>query len=459
MKLGLRILSFAASGVLLVLACGSTSHPAAPTQADILVTAAAAYEPLAALAGGERFPQGAQIERIHAGHAEPLVAAFAATADANVSYDAKTVLFAGKKTAGDAWQIWELTLADGALRQLTHVSGGAIHPLYLPAGRFVYSERGTHGFVLKSARLNDEDKYLDPALAAEVTLTSLQSSAVADDVLADGRILFEAGFPLGTAGTPELYLVYSDGSGVESYRCDHGAARWAGRQLASGDVVFTHGASLARFSSPLAQEQNVAAPKAEYAGAAAELGDHTWLVSARATNADAFALKLWKPGSAALTPAFAERAVNLVEPVVVAPRMRPNHHPSALHPWNYANLLALDSRLSRDGMLSVAPATVQVETQNADGSAHVMGTVPVESDGSFFVRVPGDTPVRFSLLDAKGNVLRAEHGWFWSRGGEQRICTGCHTGPERGAENKVPAVLLRTTIPADMTGVDGGHSK
>jgi len=27
---------------------------------------------------------------------------------------------------------------------------------------------------------------------------------------------------------------------VESYRCDHGKARWGGKQLANGDVVFTH---------------------------------------------------------------------------------------------------------------------------------------------------------------------------------------------------------------------------
>lgn len=459
MKLVFSALSFAASGLLLIFACGATSHPAAPLRADILVTAAPVFEPLAAFAGGERFPQGAQIERIHAGHTEPLVAGFAATADASVSFDAKTILFAGKKSATDRWQIWELSLADGKQHQVTHAAGDAIRPLYLPAGRFVYSERGAHGFVLKSARLNDEDKFLDPGLPAEFALTSIQSSAIADDVLADGRILFESAFPLGTVGSPELYLVYSDGSGVESYRCDHGAARWAGKQIASGDVIFTHGASLARFSSPLAQEETVVAPHAEYSGAVAELAEHAWLVSARTAVTDAFALKLWKPGAPVLTSVFAERGVNLVEPVAVAPRMRPNHHPSALHPWNSANLLALDARLSRDGALGGAPAAVRVEMQNADGTAHVMGSAPVESDGSFFVKVPGNTPVRFSLLDAQGNVLRAERGWFWAAAGEQRICTGCHTGPERAPENNVPAVLLRTTIPADLTGSDGGHSK
>ena len=85
-----------------------------------------------------------------------------------------------------------------------------------------------------------------------------------------------------------------------------------------------------------------------------------------------------------------------------------------------------------------------------------MGTAPVEADGSFFVKAPADRPIRFALLDAKGAVLRQEQGWFWIRGGEQRICVGCHAGPERASENRVPAVLLRTTTPVDLTGAKAG---
>ena len=55
-------------------------------------------------------------------------------------------------------------------------------------------------------------------------------------------------------------------------------------------------------------------------------------------------------------------------------------------------------------------------------------------------------------LDAQGKTLRAESGWFWVRSGEQRICVGCHTGPERAPDNRVPQVLLRATTPVDLTG-------
>jgi hypothetical protein len=119
--------------------------------------------------------------------------------------------------------------------------------------------------------------------------------------------------------------------------------------------------------------------------------------------------------------------------------------------------MALDSRLSREGDLKVAAARVQLETRDADGRTMVTGTAPVEADGSFFVKVPADKPIRFALLDAKGAVVRQEHGWFWIRRGEQRICVGCHTGPERASENRVPAVLLRTTTAFDLSGANGAN--
>lgn len=150
---------------------------------------------------------------------------------------------------------------------------------------------------------------------------------------------------------------------------------------------------------------------------------------------------------------------DLVEPVVVAPRTRPNRHPSGLHPWSFANLLVLDSRLSRAGDLKTAPASVRLETLDDRGRVAINGTAPIDSDGSFFVQVPGDKPIRFALLDQKGAVLRREQGWFWSRGGEQRICVGCHTGPERASENRVPAVLMRTTTPFDLTGAKSASDK
>ena len=80
----------------------------------------------------------------------------------------------------------------------------------------------------------------------------------------------------------------------------------------------------------------------------------------------------------------------------------------------------------------------------------LLGTAPVERDGSFFVQVPTDRPLQIELLDAAGKTLKRESGFFWMRRGEQRGCVGCHAGPETAPENAVPMILLKSTTP-------GGH--
>jgi len=443
---------------ILIPICGFAPDSSHGLKNDVIVTAAPTYDALAALRGGERFPKGAHLLILHEGKVEPLVPDFAVSADANVAFDAKKVLFAGKKAATDPWRIWELTLADHSVRQVTTDSKDAIQPKYLPAWHLVYSLRADHGFQLQSARLLDSkalEEIEGPATRAVLPLTYMNASAVPADVLADGRILFESGFPLGSGSTPELFRVYSDGSGVESYRCDHsstGSGRWGGKQLASGDVIFTHGDSLARFTSPLAHEVRLNAPRGEYAGGFAETESGALIVSAREDAKARYALSLWAPGAATLRPVMRQPGEDLVDPVLVVERDRPRRHPSALHDWDYANLLALDARVSRDGALKGAPASVRLEALDQRGKVTTLGTALVESDGSFFVKAPADRAIRFALLDAKGIVLRQERGWFWSRGGEQRICVGCHAGPEHASVNKVPAVLLRTTTPVDLTG-------
>ncbi len=463
MRIGLKL--FAAAGAtLLTPLCGFMPQAADKVGADFIVTAAPVYAGLKELRGEERFPRGAQLLLVHEGKTAPLVTGFAATADADVSFDGRLVLFAGKKTTGDPWQIWEMTLADRSVRKVIVTTADAERPFYLPGGRMVWAERTTYGFQIESAEDGDNphEAFLNPTAGpGTLALTYTRASAFPTDVLADGRILFESGFPLGQGSTPELYVMYADGSGVEAYRCDHGRARWGGAQLASGDVVFTHGASLARFTASLAHEAPVDAPRAQYAGEVAEAASGDWLLSVRTAASAHYAIELWNPeahaqsGAEKLEAVLAMSGKDLVQPVLVAPRTPPRRFPSGLHPWNYANLLALDARLSLDGDLIQKPASVRLESLDSAGHVVVKGAAPVEPDGSFFVKTPADQPIRFLLLDGKGAVLRRERGWFWIRSGEQRICVGCHAGPACSPENRVPTVLLRSTKPVDLSGASG----
>jgi len=56
----------------------------------------------------------------------------------------------------------------------------------------------------------------------------------------------------------------------------------------------------------------------------------------------------------------------------------------------------------------------------------VLGTVPVEADGSAHFRVPADTPVYFQLLDENFMELRRMRSFISFQPGEVRSCVGCH---------------------------------
>ncbi len=431
---------------------GGLEVSASTDSLSFLFTVAKNYEPLAWMHGADRFPEGATIFVRDEKGQHPLVSGFAASADSAVSFDGQRVLFSGKRKAEDPWQIWEIVLASGEARRVASTPDDCIRPFYLPGSpgedRVVYACRIAGRFLIETA---------DLAGGKPLVLTYGRANFLPTDVLRDGRILFESGYPLGTDATQEIYTVYSDGSGVESYRCDHGKVRRQGKQVSSGDIVFASNRGLARFTSSRAQEVRITAPVGEYAGDVAETSSGDWLLSWRSDAKRTFQLMTWTPGSTMLRALVAAHDANIIQPTLLAGRAAPNRHPSGLHDWPNANLLCLNAYTSKYQFAAGSIHSVRLYTRDAIGNPRLLGSAPVEGDGSFFIQVPSEQALQIELLDGSGKTLRRESGFFWMRRGEQRACVGCHAGPETAPENAVPMILLKSTTPADMTGA-AAHS-
>ena len=399
-----------------------------------LFTAAPQYDPSAEWKGLPRFPKGAAITLVDPSGRRQIAPTLSASADPAVSFDGTRILFAGKLGTGDPWQIWEVPAAGGTPRQLSHGSSDCTHPLYLPDGRIAYT---------RSSSSDSDIEIIDAKGGSPQRLTFAPGRHVTQDVLRDGRILFES--------EGELYTVYPDGTGVESLRCDHGPRRTGARQIASGDVVFSVGEKLARFTPALASQADVSQPAGESAGPIAEVSAGRWIVAIRQPHRP-FGLYLWTQDGSRLDPLEIPAGTNAIQPVLLRPRAPGKQFPSGLvESRTTGNLLCLDARASREP-ITEAVASVQVYTRDAAGASVLLGRQNVAGDGSFYVEVPADRPLRIELLNAAGRTVRAEHGWFWMRPSEQRICVGCHTGPERSPENKVPEILQRSTIPEKLLG-------
>ncbi len=56
----------------------------------------------------------------------------------------------------------------------------------------------------------------------------------------------------------------------------------------------------------------------------------------------------------------------------------------------------------------------------------VLGTVPVEEDGSAFFSVPAQTPISIQPLDKRGQALQLMRSWTVVQPGENASCIGCH---------------------------------
>jgi len=88
----------------------------------------------------------------------------------------------------------------------------------------------------------------------------------------------------------------------------------------------------------------------------------------------------------------------------------------------------------------------------------ILGTVPVESDGSAFFQVPVDTAVYFQLLDENHMELRRMRSFISFQSGEQRSCTGCHHTWEK-APPATPTPLAMRRDPVVPTPPPWGADK
>ena len=88
----------------------------------------------------------------------------------------------------------------------------------------------------------------------------------------------------------------------------------------------------------------------------------------------------------------------------------------------------------------------------------VLGTVPVEADGSAHFKVPAYREVFFQALDEDGLAIQSMRSATYARHGERLLCQGCHESKARAAA--MPAVVplaLRREPSQPKPDVDGSN--
>lgn len=76
----------------------------------------------------------------------------------------------------------------------------------------------------------------------------------------------------------------------------------------------------------------------------------------------------------------------------------------------------------------------------------MIGTVPIEEDGSAMFRIPANTPVALQPLDKEGKALQQMRSWFVGMPGELVSCAGCHEPQNSTAAPRLGLAARKTPI-------------
>ncbi len=85
--------------------------------------------------------------------------------------------------------------------------------------------------------------------------------------------------------------------------------------------------------------------------------------------------------------------------------------------------------------LSTGPVVSAVQSE---GVKRLLGTVPIEADGSLAFSAPPGMALHFQLLDERGLALQTMRSFVGLMPGERRGCTGCHEAHSRAPINPAP---------------------
>jgi len=379
-----------------------------------------------------KYPEGSRVILVPAsGTADDAITlseGLAAAGAPAVAPAGDAILFAGRPTAGARWGIYEIAASGARRRLLVQGDRDCTDPAYLAANRIVFAcadtltEPGDDSPPKWSLYTASRDG------SEPVRITFGPGSAADPTPLPDGRILFS--MQQGPA---------------------HGAA-------AAGLALFT-----------LNPDGTLLDP---FAGS--EKQRDAWGIQRHRLDEDVLQTLHDDPRWHEV-----EEVALLASP---APRTRPS---SVDHGSTTGTLICYDAARS-DGVVGppvdgpmptkVIVQTLSVEPPTADvpaagpppapgtvGAGALLGQVAVDlgattvgRDGSFYLEVPADTPLRIRTLRQDGGEI-ATSSWFWVRPGEVRACFGCHEGHEAAPVNRPIEAITRP--PIRIGGNPGGDTR
>lgn len=437
-----------------------------------------------------------------------LTADFHSACDPDVSFDARRVLFAGKRRADDVWNIFEMQIDGSQVRQITDNQGNCRGPCYQSTLYTIISTQPWYQltFVSDAARTMNEDGLglATHLYSCKLDGTSLRrltynlSSDFDPLLMWDGRLLYSSwrrgSLERGTAGQVGLFGINLDGADCARFAEDAGLRVQRMPCVTTGGLVifiesdhFTwDGAGqlaavtlrrpLVSYHRLMREESNAY----QYHSPSPLRGGQI-LVSRRTNDAGtSHGVCRLAPKSGATTPVFDDPKFHDIQAKLVRPRAEPDGRSSVVTEQDphgklfclNVNLTDLDESdsmpagtvrrlrvvegvpISQDDSNAYLPRLTSLPSAGPGSTVHglpplatrrILGEIDVADDGSFNIEVPANTSIELQTLDADGMTLRSCN-WIWAKNHEPRGCIGCHEDGELTPENMFVEALKQPSV-------------
>ena len=430
-------------------------------------------------------------------------------ADCEVSWDGRRIVFAHRGGSKDPWwHVWEIGADGKGLRQITRGAYHDVQPAYLPDGRIVFS----------SSRIGMRDEY-HGYLATGLTVMNPDGSDIhcigfnlgrdnEPAVLNDGRIVFSRLELFYSRMKTEITVQAANPDGTRNVTL-YGPERRAlwrsvtrkSREGWWGEVAPRHRVLRMTQPQPFGLQQVICAttggltvvgpgryreriiPRDRNMATTTPIplpdGRVLCAATVREKNPAKIDLGLYlmdaKTGK--LTLLYNDPKTADFEPRPLHPRRRPPvlaEDPASRSGAFTGRLFCRSVQITQNDPVRQRGKYVRVVEgqplptrhhthtsappawKNHTGTfARILGTVPLASDGSFYIEVPADRLIHVQVLDSDRRVVGNQQIWMYVRPGETRSCVGCHERPDT---TTMPPVRSRTlTMPPVQCLPTGGE--
>lgn len=422
------------------------------------------------------------------GHVRVLSTGFQSACDPNVSFDGQRLLFAGRKERDSGWRIWEIGLDGQGLHAVSPEEIDARQGIYVSVLNTLESSQPwpTIVFVGRGTTINEVGRAGTSALydvkldGSELRRLTYNPNHNLDPVqMWDGRVIYAAErYPNEAAATPGrvgLYAIHIEGADMELYGGELGPRiQRMPCPTAGGLVVFVESeqptwngagqlACVEQRRPHISYRSLTRDTDVVYAHPSPLDGNRVLVAQRPVQGRGTWGIVTFDAETRRSQPLFDTTEFDEVQAVVAQPRRQPDGHSTVVvTKGDYGTLYGLDcytTDAARAGHLKagevkrvriiegvVATSGTPTSPLSPAVPRRLIGEAAVETDGSFNLFVPSDTPLLLQTVDENGLAL-GTCGWFWVKPKEKRGCIGCHEDPERVPENNFVLALHHDSIP------------